>query len=394
MSTVRRRVLAVVGSWLVLGAGLRVSFLAPEDCGVPDPDDVRAAALASADWIVANQAPDGSYLYDYDRVADEVLPGYNLVRHAGTTMSLMQLVVAGEDAYLPAADRGVQWMLDRTLDTGAGGLAFAAPSADAKLGAVALLGVSLAHRRLATGDTRYDETMVALGVFMVGQQRADGSMLNFWDRDTSAPLPDQTSLYSTGEALWALAMFEEALPGNGFADAVDLTLDYVVTDRDEDEDVWPPPWPDQWASYSLNEVKEWGLEDRDIDYARRVAGQYGAMVRWEAQQTGGIQNLTHGPEASAAGQGTWLEGLAMLLQVAEYDPRLADVSDAMYDRLICSASRLMDKQVSGTGDPLLDGAFFTDDRTRVDHQQHALSGLLFTEELLRRRDTTAGGANP
>ena len=41
------------------------------------------------------QQPDGRYLYEYDRATDEARPGYNIVRHAGVTMSLYQLAAVG-----------------------------------------------------------------------------------------------------------------------------------------------------------------------------------------------------------------------------------------------------------------------------------------------------------
>jgi hypothetical protein len=381
--------LAKIGvGWVVLAGALRVTFLAPESCRPLRPGEATSAATAAADWIVANQGDSGRYLYQYDRAVAAVVDDYNVVRHAGTTMSLFQFVREGADRYLPAADRGLAWMLERLTPAG-DGAGFATAGTNPRLGSAALLSVSLSQRRIATGDPVHDDAMRAVGRFMVGQQRADGSMLDEFDLTSGAPVPDETSLYSTGEALWALALLAEIFPDDGFGPVAERTLDYIATQRDADEDVFPAPWPDQWTSYALNEMAPWGLEDHHVDYAQRVAAQFGTMVRWEAQQGDGLSGRTHGPPASAAGQGTWLEGLGMLIEASLTDPRLAHLTEPMTERLLCSASRLVDKQVSGTGDPRLDGAFFTDDETRVDHQQHALSGLLFTERQLAR---VAGGS--
>ena len=46
------------------------------------------------------------------------------------------------------------------------------------------------------------------------------------------------------------------------------------------------------------------------------------------------------------------------------------------------------KQVTGTGVVELDGAWFVDDVSRVDGQQHALSGLLLAERLLAESAAT------
>ena len=58
--------------------------------------EARAAAIHAADWIVVNQVDDGKFLYDFHRGRGESSDDYNLVRHAGVTMSLYQLVRGGE----------------------------------------------------------------------------------------------------------------------------------------------------------------------------------------------------------------------------------------------------------------------------------------------------------
>ena len=98
--------------WLGSFAALRVSALAPERCPPADPAEVERAAAAAAAWIASNQGEDGRYLYEYDRDRDRALPGYNIVRHAGVTMSLYQLSRAGHPEVLDSADAGLLVMLD------------------------------------------------------------------------------------------------------------------------------------------------------------------------------------------------------------------------------------------------------------------------------------------
>lgn len=372
--------------WAITLAGMRVTFLAPEVCPELTVSSTRASAVGAADWIVANQQDTGQYLYDWDLDLDGPSNApYNLVRHAGTTMSLYQFVLEGEEAYLAPADDGLAWLLDREI--GSDDVAAFAPSAgaDAKLGTASLVAVGLIHRRQATGDTRYDDLLRRIGRLIVGQQRADGSMLNFWDPRTEAPVAELTSLFATGEALWALALLHNTWPEEDWDDPAWRTLDYLATDRDEDEDVWPRPWADQWAAYALHEMAEWGLSDTHVAYGRLLAAQWGIAVRWESQRNGGISGLTHLPEPIAAGQGTWLEALGMLRQLAKIDPRFADLEGDLGDRLLCGAGRMVAKQTAGTGRPELDGGFFVKGVTRVDGQQHTLSGLIFAERLLRER---------
>ncbi len=383
----RRRLVTWAVVWGITVVGLRLTLLAPEVCPPVSAATAHRAALGAADWIVTNQGDDGRYLYDWDlRLDGPTGAPYNLVRHAGTTMSLYQLVLAGENRYLAAADRGLAWLLERRVGDEQVAAIAPSPSSRAKLGTAALVAVGLVHRRQATGDTTHDGLLRALGRMMVGQQREDGSMLNFWNPGTGAPVPELTSLFATGEALWALALLHNTWPGEGWDRPAWHTLDYIATVRDEEEDVWPRPWADQWAAYSLNEMSSWGLDATHIAYARRLAAQWGVAVRWESKRNGGIDGLVHSPEPVAAGQGTWLEGLAMMHALARADARMSDLADDLADRLTCGAGRLVAKQRLDTGDPAVDGGFFVDGVTRVDGQQHVLSGLIFTERLLGAQD--------
>ena len=365
---------------------LRLTLWAPEVCPPFTADQARAAAINAGNWIVTNQDDDGRFLYSWDRDTDEESPDYNLVRHAGVTMSLYQLVAAGQIEYLEAADLGLSWMLDRMVDTegsGGPGVAFT-DSGRAKLGASALLTVSLAQRRLVTGDPAHDATMIALGRFLVGQQEASGAMANFYDVDDAAPSAGEYSIYSTGEAPWAIALVHEVFPDLGFDEHAWRTLDYITTDRDTAEGFYPQPWPDQWAAYSLAEMTEWGLQEHHVDYARRLAERYAYFVRFDSQRGTVYGDITHGPAPRGSGIGTWIEGLAELREVVVHEPELADLIAPTNEVLACGASRLAEKQTGGGPDvdPRAAGAFFFDGETRMDDQQHAASGLLGAEIVL------------
>lgn len=381
MSATRRVGLAAL-TWLIGLGVLRLTLWAPEVCPPLTSTGARATAVAAGEWLADNQEANGHYLYGWNRDDATVPNDYNLVRHAGVTMSLYQLVAAGEVDFLEPADRGLAWMLDR-LEPAGDGMAFT-DTGRAKLGAGALLTVSLAQRRLATEDPVHDETMRALGRFMVGQQRADGSMLNLYDLSDQAPVPDETSIYSTGEALWALALLHEAFPDAGFADPAWSTLDYVTTERDTVEDFWPQPWPDQWAAYALAEMAEWRLEDRHIDYARDLLHRYASIIRFDAQRGTTYGSMTHGPAPRGSGFGTWIEGLGALRQLTASDARMGDLLAGADEALACGAARLAEQQEPGGEDvdPRAAGAWFYDDFTRMDDQQHAASGMLLAEPVL------------
>ena len=385
----RRRLLVVLAVWVVGFGILRLSLLAPERCPAVDQDEALQAAVAAGAWIAAGQQPDGRYLYEYDRADGETRPGYNIVRHAGVTMSLYQLAAAGDDTVLAPAEAGLDWMLDGLVPAG-DGLAFVeAEVTTASLGASALMAAALTARRDATGSDRYDAQTRALGRFMVGQIGEGGQMLSLYDLGARRVVPEITSRYATGEAAWALATMHNLFPGEGWDGAARRVADYLAVARDEAEGLDFRPWPDQWAAYLLAEMAPWGLDERQIGYARALAERFGALLRVESQKSGWFVPFVD-PRARGAGLGVWAEGLGSLTRLAAADSRLADLRPALEERLACGAGMIAERQVDAAGaagfpEPaLVQGAWFRDDLTRMDDQQHALSGLLAAAGLIVR----------
>ena len=375
------RLAVAAAVWLGGFAVLRVSLLAPEQCPDMAAEDFVAAAVGAGEWISRNQHPDGRYVYEFDRAGDDVLPGYNIVRHAGVTMSLYHLVRAGYHEALAPADAGAAMMLGDLVPAGEG-MAYVEPGAsDARLGASALMAAALAQRRAATGDDRYDEELRALGRFLAGQISTGGQMLGTFDLRTQAPVPGVTSRYATGEASWALAQLHNLFPGEGWDAPAREVLDYLATERDAVEELTPAPWPDQWAAYTLAELASSGLDDHHVAYARSLAERFGVLLRTESQkETWPVAFVD--PRARGAGLGVWAEGIGALGHVAAADDRLDDLGSAIDDRLTCGAAILVERQqgaadAAGWPSPeLVEGAWFRDDVTRMDDQQHVLSGLL------------------
>ena len=159
-------------------------------------------------------------------------------------------------------------------------------------------------------------------------------------------------------------------------------LDYLATERDEAEQLLPAPWPDQWAAYLLAELAPTGLTSEQVAYARALAERFGTLLRTESQKEGWPPIPIVDVQARGAGLGVWVEGLDSLAAVAAVDPRLADIKPALDERAACGAGILVARQVDRRVGPQEVGAWFREDLTRMDDQQHALSGLLGAEGLL------------
>jgi small neutral amino acid transporter SnatA (MarC family) len=364
----------------------------PERCPSVSPAELRGSAQAAVDWFVRNQNPDGSWLYEYDSATNAVSPpaDYNWVRHAGATMGLYQAAEAGLPGALRSADKGTEWALDRLTERD-GWSAFGSPS-QVSTGASALLAAGLTIRREATGDDRYDQVLTRLGRFLVAQTEPSGAVLASYDTGTGAPVPGEYSKYYTGEAYWALARLARALPGQEWGETAGRIGTYLATRRDEAEGHWPPI-PDHWAAYGVAEsvsLSDRPLTEDELGYARRQAELFGVQARWLAQRYGPWGAVVRaGYEPRGGWYGVIGEALTGWWLVAGQEDQLADLRGAVAERATCIAGLAVSAQ-SGADDAAgaarpgrVEGAWFREDVTRMDDQQHAISALLRTIPIAR-----------
>ncbi len=380
------RILALpVLIWAAILGVVRVAVAPAELCADGSAVSFRETALDAAGWLNVNQFADGSYVYLYNRDQEVQPDAYNIVRHAGVTMALYQVAGRlGDDASFEVAERGTAYLIDSLhhYDDWAGPV----EDGNIKVGAAALMTIALAERRLLTGEDVHDEVMRDLGRFMLAQQKDNGGYFTKWFVESESMDIVSTSAYYPGEALWALAMLHEAFPGEGWDAAAWRTADFVTLLRDDEEQVPYPPLNDHWAAYGMAEMAEWGLADHHIAYAKRLAGRFSLFIRFEAQKTDeGLNLLVRGDSRSSSALGTWVEGMAALWRLAESDERMADMAGDIREQSACGADLLVQRQADEDRPPLEAGAWFIHDVTRMDDQQHAISGLLYTADALDGR---------
>ena len=366
---------------LIVGAAVvRVGVVPAEVCPAVTAANVSDSIDATLGWLIGGMADDGTYTYGYHRDQDRINTSYNNARHGGVTMSLYQaFAISGDRAVLAAADRGLAHSLTSIVEHD-DWMAWQ-PGRDIEVGANGLLLAALALRRAATGDPVHDQLMRAMGRFLMMQQQSDGSVFASWDGSDQQPR-SVFGPFATGEAAWALALLDREFPGEGFGEAASLTVDYMGNDRNLAEG-YLTSLPDHWAAYTVSDLDSELLTDGRITYARRLAGYFGIRLRFEAQRRGtGLNLWLRWYPGPPAGVGTAGEGIGALHRLSLREPRLADLTAQIEERLVCTAGFMVQRQVSPeeasvAAEPALQaGAWFYRGYTQMDGQQHVLSALL------------------
>lgn len=369
---------------LVLAAGfIRIAVVPAEVCPAVTPHQVQAAAVAAGDWLARGLDEDGRFVYGYDRTADLVSSDYSIVRHGGATVSLFQLSRAADERFREPAESALQWLLDREIETGPDASAIADPGQDARLGTTAFTIVALTERRAISGDGSFDELLRRLGRFVIGQSDGEDGLLAFWSQGTGNPVSDAYGPFATGEALWALAELDAALPNEGWGEAAVPILRYLASGERERREGYLARLPDHWAAYALEGLDGELLDDDLRSYARRLAGYFSLRLRFESQRRGeGLNLWVRWYPGPPAGVGTAGEALGVLYRLAEREQDLADLLPGITDRLACMGGFMVERQIdaveaaSGAGPEYTEGAWFYRGYTQVDGQQHVVSALL------------------
>jgi small neutral amino acid transporter SnatA (MarC family) len=388
-----RRIAGTAAAWLLVGLLLRVAVVAPERCPEIDADDLRSSAAEAVAWLERNQNDDGTWLYRYDVTTDTDLGDYNVVRHAGVTMSLYQAAAAGHDGALESADRGTAYALEHLVEHD-DWVAFEPGRGLVSTGATGLLVAGLAERRADTADQVHDEDLAAMGRFLAEMVEPSGAVAARWNPSTGAPVPGDYSPFFTGEIYWALTLLHREFPGDGWDEPARRIGSYVATSRD-DEEGWFPDISDHWAAYGMSVEVDWPaadapvLEPAQVRYVERQAGIASVQARWESQRTDTWPNWwLRGRQTLGAGLGTLGEKLTSLWVVVTADPRLADLEVPVAERARCVAGMIVDRQVTASEaaempDPDRSrGAWFQFGVTQMDDQQHALSAVLLAEPIV------------
>ncbi len=387
----------LAGTLVLWGIGavlLRATLVPAHNCPDYGAMDMENAAQASVAWIERSLQPDGRYIYEYNADTNSFSADYNEVRHAGVTMSLYQYAAeTGDLGPIPYADRALQRMIDISFEHDDWTAIRNPADGGVQLGSSSLMLAGLVLRRQATGDGKYDDLMRRVARFIVVMQRDDGAFLNTWNPATQAPNGYDTSKYATGEAFYGLALLHNTFPDEGWDRPARAVAEYLALYRDDAEGFEFPPWADQWAAYGLSEMRNWGISADEAAYARSLAERFGFLVRVESERSDNwLLEQIHGDKTRAAGHGTWVEGLTSIYRLAEVDDRLADIRKDLGKRVQCGAAMLVDRQVSAAdaerySDPsAAEGAWITHGVTRMDDQQHALSGLIRSAAIVRKED--------
>lgn len=276
-----------------------------------DPGELLDAARLGGRYLTAALDADGRFTYRYQADTGTVRSGYNIVRHAGTVYSLLELHEATGDAQtLAAAERALGFLLRQVKpvrpvepvehvkaaepanpanpvepvkalepvkprdakgnETECAGLV---EDGEVKLGGNALAVVALAKHAAVTGRGEHVASAVALGEWILAAQDQNGRFAIHQQTLGGERASGFASEYYPGEAILALVRLHVLAPrqdSQPWLDAAERGARWLITVRDGEVPDEALPH-DHWLLYALNELYRLRPDPIFLTHARRLA---------------------------------------------------------------------------------------------------------------------------
>ena len=390
----------------------RLYRLHPYEMDEATPDVLLQRTVWAADYLISSISAEGKIRYRYITAADRDSSSYNLLRHGGTTYSILQAYDRTKfEPYLLASKAAMQYLfdhMDSDRRTGPwlpeehpsfGDSLFIvspstreAPDGRVKLGGAGLALVMIDQYVEATGDTdTYREQAQALARFLVASQKSDGEFLYFPPRYPGGELTStDDSAYYPGEAILGLVRLYSWDGNPLWLETAVRGADWLIDVRDAGKGASDLA-NDHWLMLALSYLYEYTGDPRYVDHSialcRAVEHQYDKNEKYWADYPdykGGYYNPPRSTPAATRGEGLgavldtcrlakrdcdWIEDLlvdtARHEMLSQYDP---DMTWWMKNR---------PKAFGGWNGGLLDMD------VRNDFVQHNMSSLLGLERHLR-----------
>ena len=356
----------------------------------------------AADYLISSISSQGKIRYQYYPSTDRDSSSYNLLRHGGTTYSILQAYDRTKyEPYRLASEAAIEYLFAKCKEDvrqgpyGGGPTKWIlSPGKKVKLGGAGLALVMLDAYGESTGNyDKFREDARKFGNFLVASLKEDGEFIYFPALTPDGPPTDtDDSAYYPGEAILGLIRLHAWDPNPQWLEAARRASDWLIDVRDAGKDekrLANDHWLMIALSYLYAETKDDKYLQHSLNLARAVEYQYKKNLK-TAKEFKDFQGGYYDPPRStpAATRG---EGLVAVMDTC----RVADIECewvwdllqetirhehlSQYDKDLMWWPRNRAKTFGGWNGGLIDVSI------RNDFVQHNMSAVLGNERHLAYR---------
>jgi hypothetical protein len=385
-------------SWVRSPSGQPVRLLRihpHEDVDPSVADQVLTRAVMAAEHLASTVLPDGRIRYRFEPGPGRERRGENLLRHAGSTYSVVQAYArTRHEPWREAAARALGYLLTKTATDvrtgpyGGGQGRYVVEGSHIKLGGAGLALVALSNWQAVTGGAEYAEQAREFATFLLSQQQQSGEFVYFANKEPGGPPRDDTSAYYPGEAVLGLVSWYEIDPDPRWLDTARRGADWLIDVRDKGKG--PNQLDnDHWLMIALDRLHQQTKDPRYLEHSQRlseaVRAQHARLqphVRRHPDYRGGYYEPPRATPAS-----TRAEGLVAVIELLDRNGVAHDLRPLLYETVQHTLrSQYLPATSYWMSDPskVIGGwaGGIVDTEMRNDFTQHALSALLGTERVV------------
>lgn len=215
----------------------------------------------SANRLISMINYDGSYIYGIRTNSHTIINSYNILRHAGSTYSLIKYYAINPSEELKAKiENAINYLLNNfTMEINDKLYVIEKKTSEIKLGGNALALLMLSEYQKVFESDKYLPYSLKIANAIMSMQNNDGSYNHVLNLDLSIKETYRTVFYD-GEATFALINLYDINKDEKLYNAAKRAIDYFIDHN-------YLKYRDHWQSYAINSFLRYNNEKKYSDYA-------------------------------------------------------------------------------------------------------------------------------
>lgn len=357
-----------------------------------------AISLTKNNYFKKVVKKNGKFIYSYFPEEDKKKKDYNILRHAGTTYSILETYeLMPDDELLKIAESAINYLIGKIkiFEINGNEVSVVVEKDTIKLGGNALAIIILAKYTQITKNNGYMELLQRMARYICEVQTKTGEFIIQKQQYSTKEIYNFKSEYYPGEAILSLMRLYQLDGNKEWLDAAELASRYLIKIRDKHADV-NTIIHDHWLLYAINELYREKPQDIYIEHLLLIANSI-----MKSQIAGNVENpdwngayrLPH-IRLESTPTATRSEGLCAaynLLQDNGYTKEATEIKKTIEGGIKFQLLNqlLPESVVSYKNKKLCIGAFkrgLNRNELRIDFTQHNISSLISYYKILINLD--------
>ncbi|MEC4984291.1 MAG: hypothetical protein SAJ37_01825 [Oscillatoria sp. PMC 1068.18] len=236
-------------------------------------EQILAAAFDGGEYLTRAIEPNGKFVYIYQPKTNNVPNKYNILRHAGTIYSLLELYeITQNQQFLITAESAIAFLLQtlHPYETPQGKVKCVVEDGFVKLGGNALAAIALSKYTQVTKSQEYLAIIQELATWMASVQNDTGEFVVHKQSYPEGKVRSFLSEYYPGEAILAMLRLYQLDSQDRWLDVAANAAKFLIEVRDYNLPDSKLPH-DHWLLYGLNELYRDRPEQLYLNHGLRLA---------------------------------------------------------------------------------------------------------------------------